>query len=657
MHCLRGAGRLACVALLMVWVASTVEAAITPISPADPDGALVFAQAMAPGEASTTLVTSAKWIHYGSCNTMVSPTIKCPAPDGPSALGPAGYADAALTEPFGIRDGRLVALMTTGLAAAADQPQSRVQSSDNRDRIGDVFDVTIIQIDLEVPSGHDCLAFDFQFLTEEPQRPEGQVTTGDIFLAELDANTLGVSKTGYLAQQNFAVARVEDKPVPATSFTLPFGTKPALLNPGNPDQGTVYDRGSQVWTARTVMAPAGGAHRLYLSFYERGLATQDSGVLLDKLDTFSSTQRPCGPEAPLAKVPPRIAFTASQARACGMNSVIFEDNSTTGSEALHSWEWDFGDGATGNGQKTNHTYASGGSYNVTLIVTDQGGMSNSTTVPIRVEGEVRCSNGVPEQGHDVPANTPAEQSRGTTGLGGGQCVGDQDGAAGCGSGGKGAPESPTAAGDFLTKHSRDPIPALLLVLAVGSGLMALRRWWPAIGGLYARLVGRDLLDLETRRQIVDFIRANPGSSYLAVAKRLEKGRGAVAYHLRVLVKGGALYRHEWQGTVGYHIAEPGTNPAHFDASAALRSKTAWRLLLRLAECSAAAPPALSAALGVSRNTIRYHLRRLSNARLIEVADGSTRREYLLTPLGRSCLQEAHGGHPTFVPSSDASQHA
>ncbi|MFO8132449.1 MAG: PKD domain-containing protein, partial [Thermoplasmatota archaeon] len=49
-------------------------------------------------------------------------------------------------------------------------------------------------------------------------------------------------------------------------------------------------------------------------------------------------------------------------------AVSFTDNSAN-STFIESWEWDFGDGNTSAMQHPSHTYASSGSYNVTLTVT------------------------------------------------------------------------------------------------------------------------------------------------------------------------------------------------------------------------------------------------------------------------------------------------
>lgn len=63
---------------------------------------------------------------------------------------------------------------------------------------------------------------------------------------------------------------------------------------------------------------------------------------------------------------------------CSGSSTIFSDSSTTSSGNINSWVWDFGDSSSLNlAQTPSHIYASGGSYNVTLIVTNSLGCADT----------------------------------------------------------------------------------------------------------------------------------------------------------------------------------------------------------------------------------------------------------------------------------------
>ncbi len=64
----------------------------------------------------------------------------------------------------------------------------------------------------------------------------------------------------------------------------------------------------------------------------------------------------------------------------GLNVVQFGDQSLFAT----SWSWDFGDGTTGTGQHPLHTYASNGGYDVTLVVTNQYGCSDTITTSVQI---------------------------------------------------------------------------------------------------------------------------------------------------------------------------------------------------------------------------------------------------------------------------------
>jgi serine protease len=81
----------------------------------------------------------------------------------------------------------------------------------------------------------------------------------------------------------------------------------------------------------------------------------------------------------------------SFAQSCTGLSCAFTDASSDPDGAIASWLWSFGDGASSSTRHPSHAYAAGGTYTVTLRVTDNLGAAASITKAISVSGGGRIS--------------------------------------------------------------------------------------------------------------------------------------------------------------------------------------------------------------------------------------------------------------------------
>ena len=100
----------------------------------------------------------------------------------------------------------------------------------------------------------------------------------------------------------------------------------------------------------------------------------------------------------LTGLAPEAGFTVS----CAGLTCDFSDTSTDADGTVTAWNWDFGDGTSSSEVDPQHTYATGGPYNVSLVVTDDSGnesdaameaLSLSTPVQAGFQVETRVSPG------------------------------------------------------------------------------------------------------------------------------------------------------------------------------------------------------------------------------------------------------------------------
>ena len=87
----------------------------------------------------------------------------------------------------------------------------------------------------------------------------------------------------------------------------------------------------------------------------------------------------------VAAPPPNAAPTAAFTSTMSHLGVALDGSGSTDTDGtLTSFAWNFGDGTTGAGATTSHTYTAAGTYDVTLTVTDDDGATNSVAKKVTV---------------------------------------------------------------------------------------------------------------------------------------------------------------------------------------------------------------------------------------------------------------------------------
>jgi VCBS repeat-containing protein len=173
-------------------------------------------------------------------------------------------------------NGGTFAVLTSGDATLADDPNTAPDSGTN-DGGGNIrgdtdFDVSILKLGVSVPTGANCLSFDFKFYSDE--FPEFVNTEfNDAFIAELDSSTWTTSGSTISAPNNFAFDPSHDVISINSSGNTAMSAAEAA--------GTTYDGATPLLTAGTQVTP--GMHTLYLSIFDQGDHVYDSAVFLDNL--------------------------------------------------------------------------------------------------------------------------------------------------------------------------------------------------------------------------------------------------------------------------------------------------------------------------------------------------------------------------------------
>lgn len=89
---------------------------------------------------------------------------------------------------------------------------------------------------------------------------------------------------------------------------------------------------------------------------------------------------PASAPPPVTNLSPIANFTQS----CTNLACTFTDLSSDADGSILAWNWNFGNGVTSTAKNPSYSYPSAGTYNVSLMVTDNGGATNTKTQSVTV---------------------------------------------------------------------------------------------------------------------------------------------------------------------------------------------------------------------------------------------------------------------------------
>lgn len=126
----------------------------------------------------------------------------------------------------------------------------------------------------------------------------------------------------------------------------------------------------------------------------------------------------------------------------------------------------------------------------------------------------------------------------------------------------------------------------------------------------------DDLELDSRREIFQEIRATPGVHFRELLRRNEYAQGTLQYHLHWLEREG-LVESEDDGEFTRYYASKSFDTEDKNVLNALRRQYSRRILVHLASEGPLTTSELSEKLGKAKSTVSWHLSRLSEAGLVE----------------------------------------
>lgn len=133
----------------------------------------------------------------------------------------------------------------------------------------------------------------------------------------------------------------------------------------------------------------------------------------------------------------------------------------------------------------------------------------------------------------------------------------------------------------------------------------------------------DELSLDTRKEIFEYVRTNPGSHFSKVKRELEMETGLLQYHLRKLEEYEVIESKDHQEKRRLFVTRE-LNEEEQSILATLRYETTRKILLYLLENGPARNGEIADAVGITPSTVTWHISNLLDEGVVETTeDGRT----------------------------------
>ena len=128
-----------------------------------------------------------------------------------------------------------------------------------------------------------------------------------------------------------------------------------------------------------------------------------------------------------------------------------------------------------------------------------------------------------------------------------------------------------------------------------------------------------IFENENRSNIINQILRNPGIHHNELLRNCDLQKGQLQWHLGILLKYKIIKKEKYGQYTIYFPITTSYNPIEYIETLILKSKTTSEILKIIKENSGINSSEISRILSLSRNTIKYHINKLSKEKLIVLA--------------------------------------